>query len=129
LRKVEVEVLELKQKVRELERKYVNWPRAEKACQLYSLELPEGSRTVAQQTSINSFVAEAEALEKDEVIRMYLKNKESGEILDYELEDDVPEGWIVVKRIHKRRDVKVLMRKFRSAVYVARLMGRMRKSS
>ena len=60
---------------------------------------------------------------------MYLKNKESGEILDYELEDDVPEGWTVVKRIYKRRDVKVLMRKFRSAVYVARLMGRMRKSS
>ena len=54
-----------------------------------------------------------------------MKNKETGELLDYRPGDPVLEGHQVIKRIYRKRNINVLMQKFRAAAKVAKLIGRM----
>lgn len=86
----------------------------------------DGQRTVGLQTNAGVEV-EGELLAADERIQTYLKNKETGEVVDYEVGQPIPVGHVVVKRIYKKRSTNVLQRKFKAAVRVAASFGRPQK--
>ena len=74
---------------------------------------------VSKQTS-------AQTLLKDERIMIYLKNSKTGDLIDYDTDQTIPPGYIIVKRIYRKRNIKVLMDKFRAAVEVAKFIGRIK---
>lgn len=68
-------------------------------------------------------------LQADEQIKIYLKNKETGELTDHNPNDAVPVGFTLVKKIYKKRNIGVLMNKWRAAVEVAKLIGKLKLST
>lgn len=129
LKTAEGKIVELKDKVRRLEDQYIYCNRKNKSTQVHSHEFAARSRTVGVQTNVNHVDIEGAVLQKDEKVQIYLKNKDTGELIDYEHGAPVLEGHQVVKRIYRKRNIKVLMAKFRAAAKVAKLIGRMRKAA
>lgn len=68
-------------------------------------------------------------MNKDEIIKTYLKNKTTNEIEDYVIGQPIPDGYKVVRRVYKKRNINSLMRKFRTAVNVLISLIKWRKIS